>query len=106
MKICLLALTAFLLATVSSWACDDHVGECEIEDWRSIDSGGGMLMIEGSTTCDSGSISIRLYDGAGDDQAFLGTANGYIEGHVLSAIAIDIGKPEMLSIKYSINPRN
>ena len=73
---------------------------CEIEDWRWQSSFGDILMLDGVTTCDSGTATIRLYD----EDAFLGIANGFIEGHAFQAMASGIGKPADLTIKYSIEP--
>ena len=87
----------------SALACDDHVGTCEIEDWR-WQNAMGMLSIEASTTCDTGMAHIRLYEDSGSEPRFLGVAQGFIQGHVLSAFATDIDKPKSLSIKYSIDP--
>ena len=101
--------SAFLaLAIIPLWlgpalACDDHVGTCEIEDWR-WQNAMGMLTIEASTTCNSGMAHIRLYEDSGTEARFLGIAQGFIQGHVLSAFATDIDKPKSLSIKYSIDP--
>lgn len=93
---------AALMATVvgsQSFACDDHSGECQIEAWR-YQSMMGMLTIEGSATCDSGMVSIRLYDG----ETYLGNAIGTIDGHALTAVATGIDKPGNLVLKYSIEP--
>lgn len=95
------ALAACLVAT-GALACDDHHGDCEIEDWRSLDVFESLL-IEGVTTCDSGSITIRLYDEADGGSRYLGNATGFIEGHAFSAIANDVKEPAALAIKYSIN---
>ena len=95
-----LALAACLAAT-TALACDDHNGECEVETWRSLETF-GSLCIDGIATCDSGTISIRLY---GEDSQYLGNALGlgFIDGHVFSAIANDVMKPANLTIKYSID---
>ena len=103
MRSILLALTVVPLCLGSALACDDHVGTCEIEDWR-WQNAMGMLSIEASTTCDSGLAHIRLYDDGGTEQRFLGVAQGFIQGHALTAIATDIDKPQSLSIRYSIDP--
>ena len=63
----------------------------------------GMLTIEGSATCDSGLATIRLFEQAGDEQKFLGVANGIIEGHALQAIASEVEEPQNLVIRYSID---
>ena len=85
----------------AAWACDDHHGGCEIEDWR-WHGMAGVLMVEGVTTCDEGELSLRLYEGEGG--RFLGVAHGYIEGHTFTALASDIQNPSAVTIKYSIEP--
>ena len=93
--------TAFSLCLGVAVACDDHVGKCELEAWRANPAAMGMVSIDGSATCDSGSATIRLYDGA----KFLGVATGIIRGHALQAVAMDVPAYTDLKIKYSIRPR-
>ena len=60
------ALVAGLIASGTVVACDDHHGECTIEDWRwNAVSGAGFIMIDGVTTCDKGVAALRLYEGEG-----------------------------------------
>ena len=103
MRSVLLAAAAVPLCVGSALACDDHVGTCEIEDWRWQNTM-GMLSIEASTTCNSGLAHIRLYDDGGAEPRFLGVAQGFIQGHALTALATDIDRPKSLSIRYSIDP--
>ena len=49
----------------------------------------GTLTIEETTTCDSGSVTTRLYDG----ETYLGNASGFIEGPALSAMAPTSHRP-------------
>ena len=65
---------------------------------------GRFLMVEGVATCDTGHIRIRLYEGDGDKPKFLGTGEGFVQGHVFDAIGQNIPEPHPLSIKYSIEP--
>lgn len=94
-----IAACTVAIAGSQALACDDHHGECQIEAWR-YQSMMGMLTIEGSATCDSGLVTIRLFDG----ETYLGNAIGTIEGHALTAIATNIEKPANLVLKYSIEP--
>ncbi len=81
-------------------ACDDHFGNCEIEDWK-YRHAMSFLTIEGVTTCDQGSIRIRMYTSG----EFVGIADGYIEGHTFEVISMSVDKkPATLEIKYSIDP--
>lgn len=75
--------------------------DCEIEALKWSYSL-GLLEIEGSTTCESGIISFRLYDGVGDDATFLGTVQGFINGYTILALGDNIPKVEYIAFKYSI----
>ena len=98
-------IASALLTSGVVGACDDHVGKCEIEDWRWYEVPGmDMLYIEGVATCDSGEITIRIYEGIGDPQQFLGVANGYVESHAFFAVAsnVRVFHPDDIAIRYSI----
>ena len=99
-----LALAVAIFCAAAAMACDDHAGVCEVEAWRAYNALPGMLMIEGSATCDSGMASIRIYDVAGGEERFLGTATGVVEGHALQAVANEIDAPGELGIRVSIQP--
>ena len=84
-------------------ACDDHIGKCEIEEWTwGYTAIMEALTIEGSATCDTGQVSMRLYDGEGEGAKFLGVETGYITGHGFKVLKMGISKPASLSFKYSI----
>ena len=100
MRFLLSFLCASSLGLGVAAACDDHVGKCKLEAWRANSAPMGMLMIEGSATCNSGMATIRLYDG----EKFLGVAQGVVEGHALNAMATNIPAHQSLSIKSSIRP--
>ena len=107
MRAPIVAVLAGLLGAGIAQACDDHHGACEIEDWRWY-SVADYLTVEGVATCDTGHIRVRLYEGEGEGEGdkpkFLGTAEGFIEGHSFEAIGMNIQPPESVSIKYSIEP--
>ena len=96
-----IAVTAVLWATAAV-ACDDHVGTCEVEDWRWNTVPGGMLMVDGVATCDDGKIALRFYEGEGGQ--YLAAETAYIENHIFQALVIGVEKPGALAIKYSIDP--
>ena len=98
-----MVVAACIIGTGGATACDDHHGECEIEDWRAVELLGD-LMIEGVSTCDSGRVTIRLYEEADGTTDYLGNADGYIDGHTFTALATEVRKPQSLVIKYSIDP--
>ena len=99
MKHLFLAALAIAIAGGQALACDDHQGTCKIEAWR-YQLTSGILTIDGSATCNSGMVSIRLYDG----ETYLGNAPGFVQGHALTAMATGIRHPDKLQIKYSIVP--
>ena len=103
MHTALLTITAFCLASTTALACDDHIGKCDVEDWRWSGPTGGYLTIEGVATCDTGRIRLRLYEGEGGK--FLGVASSGIKGHTFEAIATDIKSVSTVAIKYTIEPR-
>ena len=79
-------------------------GACEVEDWRWY-TVSEYLTVEGATTCASGKIVIRLYEGEGESARFLGVADAFIEGYTFTAIAKGIDPaPQSVSIKHSIEP--
>ena len=103
MRVTVLAITAFCLASTAALACDDHTGMCEVEDWRWSGPSSGYLTIEGVATCNTGRIILRLYEGEGGK--FLGVATSSIRGHTFEAIATDVKSASAVAIKYSIEPR-
>ena len=57
-------LTAGLIAAGVAGACDDHHGECTIEDWRWQEVAVmEAIMIDGVATRESGKLALRLYEG-------------------------------------------
>ena len=103
MRKTLVAALALYLLPSAAFACDDHVGKCEVEAWRWSGPTGGYLTIDGAATCDAGRITIRLYEGEGG--RFLGVATGRVQGHAFEAIATDVKSAKAVAIKYSIRPR-
>ena len=102
MRVFLLGVMALFLSSGAALACDDHFGICEIEDWRWSGPIGGYLTIDGAATCDTGWITIRVYEG--DGGRFLGVATGEVKGHAFEAIATDVKSASAVAIKYSIEP--
>lgn len=99
-------IVAALLASGSALACDDHIGKCEIEDWKyNYTAVMEALTIDGVATCNAGTVRLRLYDGEGEARKFVGVETAYIKGHIFKAISLQARKPRALSLKYSIEPR-
>ena len=94
-----IALTIGLFGNVI--ACDDHIGQCTIENWR-VYIQSDSLWIEGVASCDSGELFIRVYEG----DNFVGVMNTYIEGHIFTDYLDNLPKNqyESISIRYSIDP--
>ena len=77
--------------------------ECALEDWtHTYTAVMQALTIQGATTCKTGTIHLRLYDGEGEGRRFIGVETGYIEGYIFEAILLQVKKPAALSIKYNI----
>ena len=105
MRALVMALAVGAFSAGTALACDDHHGVCEIEDWAYTYTGMmEALQIDGVATCDTGRIRLRLYDGEGDAKKFVGVESAFIEGHIFTAIKLQVAKPTALSIKYSIEP--
>ena len=105
MRKTMLAALALCLAPGIALACDDHVGTCEVEDWKHVYSATlQAVRIDGVATCDKGQIRLRLYDGEGEARKFVGVETSYIEGHIFKSYVRPMARPRALSIKYSIEP--
>ncbi|MDE0060910.1 MAG: hypothetical protein OXI22_14980 [Defluviicoccus sp.] len=80
-------------------------GACEVEDWRwTYTAMMNALQIEGVTTCAKGEMSVRIYDGEGENRKFLAVDTAYIERHIFQSIVTGIErKPANLTIKYTID---
>lgn len=95
--------TIRLLATMAAVAVATPVVACEVEDWRTwhipiMES----LMIEGVTTCRTGEIFLRVYDGEGDDAKFVGVEHAYIEGYQFKTSISSVERePEAVSIRFT-----
>lgn len=70
---------------------------CEIEDWRFYEAA-GHIMIQGATTCKTGTLHIRAYNSETDE--YLGNATAYVKGYTFETI-MQGSAPSKLSIKYS-----
>lgn len=98
MKIATLAVLIMIGGTVSA-------GACQIEDWRwSYNDLVEGIDIEGTTTCETGSIIIRAYDESGE---FVGTGTDYrFEGYAFKAYIDNVPRaPQSLAIKHTIKLR-
>ena len=99
----LIVVVVAILAMGTAGACDDHHGECTIEDWRwSAIAVMDAVMLDGVATCDEGRIALRLYEGEGGK--FLGADTAFIKQHIFQAAIQGIQKPSDIAIKYSIEP--
>lgn len=95
MKKLLPMLAAALLCPTAT-----HAEDCKVEVWKWSAPLPTMLVIEGVTTCKTGKIVLRLYEGEGGP--FLGIETDYIEGHTFKAMRVGDSKPKALAIKYVI----
>ena len=95
----IIALFLVLQAQVTSAQTES----CKVEDSRSymtLD----ILSIEGVTTCPSGDIYLRVYDGKGADRKFVGTATALINGYTFTATIVGAEEPQDLDFEYVIEP--
>ena len=77
-----------------------HAAECKIEDWKWSSLAPTVLVVEGTTTCKTGEIVLRLYEGEGG--AFVGVETAYIQGYAFKTIRKVTAQPSVLAIKYTI----
>lgn len=99
-------ILATALAAVLSWPAATLA--CEVEGWRWYKPDYGQAVeIEGSTTCRTGSIFLRLYGVKGEEQRFLGVSETLIEGHVFMARAeqVELAPGEDLTIRFAVERR-
>ena len=97
MRIALLTITAFCLASTAALAC-------EVEDWRWYHTEAlRALGVEGVATCDSGRIAMRAYDQVGDKRKFLGVEDTFIENRAfkMTIYAVD-PRPKNPVIEFTI----
>lgn len=90
-----LVLAAALLSSSAAYAAD-----CKIEDWKWSSLAPTVLVVEGTTTCKTGEIVLRLYEGEGG--AFIGVETAYIQGYAFKTIRKVTAQPSTLAIKYTI----
>lgn len=103
----LLALSAPADAASDSRAePSDPSAQCRIEDWRWYMDVGEMLMIQGTSNCESGWMVFRVYEGAGEEKKFLGIAKGSLEGYAFDALIDRAGNPKSILIRYTIDPED
>ncbi len=104
MKLFVMVFALVLFCTGVAVACDDHNGPCKIEDWRSMYHPSlQIVVIEGTTTCDTGRVTLRVYDEARDESPFVGIAETFITGHTFQASIMSVGKkPASVSFKANI----
>jgi hypothetical protein len=73
---------------------------CKVEDWRYRADRIGSVWIEGTTTCPSGYVTIRAYDG---DGKFLGTMSDHFRGYTFRNY-FEGTAPKEMKIRYTIEP--
>ena len=102
MKTILLATALVFCLTLSPARAADA---CLIEEWRAdYEPYLKMLTVEGVATCDKAKLSMRLYDGKGENRKFLGVGRTVIVGYVFEIVEQLRVKPKDLSITFIISP--
>ena len=89
-----------ILAAAVLWPAAVNASDCKIEDWKWSTLAPTMLIIEGVTTCETGEVVLRLYEGEGG--AFVGVETAYIQGHTFKTMRAVSARPKALAIKYTI----
>ena len=96
-------LTSMMMAALLYPAVAHASDGCKVEDWKWSNPIPTMLVIEGVTTCEAGSIILRLYEGEGG--AFIGVERAFIRGYTFKALRTATNKPKALFVKYVIKER-
>ena len=86
-----------LFLIVVLWALPNTVLAADCGRRLAFPNSGRDLVVEGTTTCASGRIFIRAYEG----EEYLGNASGFVRGHTFEALIFG-ANAEDLSIKYVI----
>lgn len=92
------AVALFSLMTGPAFPCDDHYGFCKVREWHH-NFIGSLLFLKGTTTCETGDIAVRYYDGNGK---FLGVSSDWVIDHAFSTTLIKVTEVPELKVKFSI----
>ena len=97
MKALAIAMFAAVLAS--------NAGACEVEDWRwRYIKMFRWVIVEGVTTCASGVITLRAYEGNGTERKFLGVGTDDFFGFAFIVTVHDVRTPPLiLRFDYAIN---
>jgi hypothetical protein len=71
---------------------------CKVEDWR-FENRSSFISIEGTTTCASGQIFVRAYEG----DKYLGNATAYIQGYTFTALITGARAKPLNQIRDRVN---
>jgi hypothetical protein len=77
----------------------DLAPSCKIEHWKYRGLGDTDTLIEGTTSCTSGTVRIQTYDDKGN---YLGNGTGYIHANSFEAM-VSSPAPAKLEIKYQVS---
>jgi hypothetical protein len=87
--------------TQSNSETSQQSGECAIEAWNYTEKA-GSIFINGSTTCATGKLTYRLYNGGSGE--FIASDFTFIEGYAFQSYT-DGKVPAKLQIKYTIESK-
>ena len=73
--------------------------DCVLEDWNHEASVPGFFTLNGSATCEKGSVSFRVHDG--DTDEFVTSGFGFVRGFVFSVV-VQGNAPSNMSFRYVI----
>lgn len=91
-----------IFATVAAFALafPAAAAECKIKEWKAEQSSSQVSRITGTTTCNSGSIAIEVYDAS--SKKLVGEARTYFSGGRFSVPVRIPDLPENVTIEYKI----
>ncbi|WP_406646846.1 hypothetical protein QEZ52_00255 [Aliisedimentitalea scapharcae] len=78
------------------------VASCEIEDWK-MQLRGNLPYMTGATTCPSGRLTYRMYDG--ETGEFVTSGFTYFEGYAFRDYPDTEAWPNSVDLKYTISDR-
>src|SRR5262245_12642223 len=73
--------------------------KCKIDNWRYRGDSIGNIVIEGTSTCATGMITIRAHDSKGN---YLGNGDSYIQAYAFTVYIRDAAAPKEMKINYVI----
>ena len=74
--------------------------DCNIEDWKFQKTSSQYITVDGTTTCNSGKLVLKIYDG--DTSSYIGNDTTYIRNGIFKSLIRTSLSPSRLEIKFTI----